>query len=1123
MAGGADGGKERGVCLNLGTGRMGGRKVEVMRDGGANTCVVRHSLVQDHEFTGRSHRLKTIDGTELMAPEAALHVDTPYYKGHLTALALEKPLFDLVIGNIAGATNGLSESVCTQTNAADVDSCTESVEEHEVMAQAADPKIGAAVSTRSSSATRKRVEKPLAVISVQDLTDSREVRELVGVDPTLANVRRRLLQGESTNLKNGATATYVKEHGLIYRVVVKDSGEERRQLVVPEKYREAVMKLAHSTTLSGHLGRGKTLTRVEAHFFWPGVGSDIARFVKSCDICQKTVDRGRIKPAPLQPLPIIDQPFEKMAVDIVGPIEPRASDGSRYILTLVDFATRWPEAVPLKNVETTTVAEAMVSVFCRVGVPKQVLSDRGTQFTSGMMDEVLRLLSCKGLHTTPYHPMSNGLCERFNGTLKKMLKRMTAEQPKEWPRFIAPLLFAYREAPQSSTRFSPFEMVYGRCVRGPLQMLRELWDNQLPDPEVKATYQYVVDLSGRLKETCELAKQELLKAREVQKAYYDKKAKLRKFCEGDKCLVLLPTATNKLLAQWKGPFDIQKKVNDLNYIVRINGQPKRFHINMLKQYFEPRTVAACIETRVYDEEKTRCLALVKAQFSAEANEEQVAAAVVIAESEEGDGPVTPASRRTETRHNVEYGAQLSTDEKASLEALLSKYDEVFSDTPSVAKVKPHRIELTSEVPVRVKPYPIPLRLVDAVKDEISEMEAAGIIEKSTSPYCSPMVVVKKKEGGIRICGDYRRINAVTRLDAEPMADPQTIFATLANSRIFSKIDLTKGFFQVPLTEESKKVTAFSTPGGLYQYKALPFGMTNSPAAFNKVMREVMRGVEGVAMFVDDVLIHSSSFKQHLETLETVLKRLRLYGLKIKPSKCMIGHQQVPFLGHVVGDGLYACEEDKVARVKDAPRPRTKKEVKSFLGLAGYYREYVPNFAVVAAPLHELLKKQAPNMVHWTDLQEEAFLKLKSLLCKEPILQLPDFNKEFVLRTDASQEGVGAVLMQEHHGQMFPVSYYSRKLRAAERNYSTVEKELLAVVEGVKKYYFYLYGDEFVLETDHLPLASLKTSKNANARLMRWALYLQQFAFSVRYIKGKTNIGADFLSRLPSHSEAPRIA
>ncbi|ROT71566.1 hypothetical protein C7M84_010101 [Penaeus vannamei] len=316
-------------------------------------------------------------------------------------------------------------------------------------------------------------------------------------DSSLESVRRKLAE-KSLNRSFNEETCFIERNKRIYRRVLALNGEERLQFVVPARYRLAVFRLGHHSALGGHMGQKKTLDRIQAEFFWPGMGQEISRLVRSCDICQKTSDRGRVKPAPLKPMPLISEPFERVAVDIVGPIHPRASDGCKYILTLVDFSTRWPEAVPLRNIDAVTVAEAMVEIFCRIGIPRQVLSDRGTQFTSAMMEEVLRLLSIKGLKTTPYHPMCNGLCERFNGTLKKMLKRMAAEQPKEWPRYLAPLLFAYREVPQSSLKFSPFELVYGRTVRGPLQILRELWDDSGVDIEVKTTYTYVIDLANRL-------------------------------------------------------------------------------------------------------------------------------------------------------------------------------------------------------------------------------------------------------------------------------------------------------------------------------------------------------------------------------------------------------------------------------------------------------------------------------------------------------------------------------------------------------------------------------------------------------------------------------------------------
>ena len=300
---------------------------------------------------------------------------------------------------------------------------------------------------------------------------------------------------------------------------------------------------------------------------------------------------------------------------------------------------------------------------------------------------------------------------------------------------------------------------------------------------------------------------------------------------------------------------------------------------------------------------------------------------------------------------------------------------------------------------------------------------------------------------------------------------------------------------------------------------VPFGLTNAPAVFNRVMRDVVQDIPGVEIFVDDVLIHTADFGEHLRVLEEVFRRLSSANMTVKPSKCEIGQSVVQFLGHTVGAGKCSCQEDKIKKIKEAPTPRTKKQVRSFVSLAGYYRSFVPNFAVVALPLYNLLKKNAPNKVQWGEAEERAFQTLKQLLCTQPILQLADFSKKFVLRTDASQDGIGAVLLQEFDGALFPVAYHSRKLRAAERNYSTVERELLAVVEGIKKYQFYLYGDKFTLETDHMPLTTLRPSKTANARLTRWALYLQQFPFTIKYIKGKQNVGADLLSRLVSEDGA----
>ena len=1044
-------------------GSVGGIPVDVLRDNGSSGCSVRQSLVRPEEYTGRQIHVRMIDGSVRMFPEALIQVTSPFFTGSTVAVVMPEPLFDLIVGNISGVRNACTVDVATQTSAA--------------------------VVTRAMARAPKPVT-PLTIASPQDLINSQDVVHEQQSDPTLAAVRKKL-EGNVVIHSRVGQCRFLCKRGRLYRETKTPQGEVRLQFIVPAKYRRAVFDLGHCEILGGHMGQKKTFDRIQAVFFWPGMGQEINRLVRSCDVCQRTTDKGRVPPAPLQPMPVISEPFERVAVDIVGPIIPRASDGSKYILTIVDFSTRWPEAVALRNIEAVTVAEAMVEVFCRVGIPKEVLSDRGSQFTSTMMSEFYRLMNVRGLQTTPYHPMCNGLCERFNGTLKKMLKRMAVEQPKEWPRFIAPLLFAYREAPQHSLKFSPFELVYGRTVRGPLQVLRELWDDEEPDPEVKATYTYVLDLADRLQSTCELAREELVKAKVVQKSYYDRKAKLRRLSPGDKCLVLLPTAHNKLLAQWKGPYEVVERVSDLNYVIQMGNLRKRFHINMLKEYLESDPADTVVDN----------------------DQVELGAAAVIPADDQDDEPLTVQSHQKEAVADVFVNVNLPVGDQDALRHVICRYADVFSDRPKIAKVECHKIELTSNTVVKVKPYPIPMRLQDAVDKEIADMETAGVIEKSSSPFCSPMVVVRKKDGGVRICGDYRRLNAITKVDSEPMSDHIAIFSKLAGSKYYTKLDLAKGFFQIPLHPECRQYTAFATPRGLYQYKVLPFGLTNSPAVFNRAMRQVLHGIEGVEMFVDDVLIHSATLEEHLRLLEVVFSRLHSFNMTVKPSKCKIAVTEVEFLGHIVGNNYCRCQDDKIRKIKEAPRPVTKKQVRAFLGLTNYYRNFIPHFAVIAQPLYDTVKKNAPSSIPWGNEQEKSFVTLKNMLCKEPILQLPDASKQFILRTDASQDGVGAVLMQESEGGIFPVAYHSRKLKAAEKNYSTVEKELLAVVDGIKKYYYYLFGAQFILETDHMPLTSIGTTKTANARLTRWALYLQQFNFLIKYIKGSDNVGADLMSRL----------
>ena len=297
------------------------------------------------------------------------------------------------------------------------------------------------------------------------------------------------------------------------------------------------------------MGKRKTAHRILQRFYWPSLFRDVAEFIKFCTECQK-VSPSRVKPAPLIPLSTIEEPFSRIALDIVGPL-PRSRSGHRFILVICDYATRYPEAVPLRSVDAEHVAEELVKLFTRVGVPAEVLTDQGSNFMSQLLREVYHLLRIAPIRTSPYHPQTDGLVERFNQTLKVMLKKAASEDGKDWDRLIPYLLFAYREVPQSSTGFSPFELLYGRQVRGPLDILRETWEARGRSTE--SVVSYVIAMREKLSKMRELVQQNLKQSQAEQKAWYDRNAWSRKFEPWMEDLVLLPTSTSKLLARWQGP------------------------------------------------------------------------------------------------------------------------------------------------------------------------------------------------------------------------------------------------------------------------------------------------------------------------------------------------------------------------------------------------------------------------------------------------------------------------------------------------------------------------------------------------------------------------------------------
>lgn len=792
-------------------GCVGNKLVTVLRDTGCSGAVIRRELVNDDQLTGTSQRCKLADGRIIDSDVARIDVDTPYFTGSVDAWCFDSPSYDLILGNIRGVRKP------HEPNPAWIHS-VENI---------------AAVETRAQLKKKQSPYKPLKVPeAIQDVSPEDILQEQRN-DETLKKLWSLAESGQLKHFSDGGFSKMCERKQMLFREFCSpkvSSGKLFRQLIVPRKYRTIVMKIAHETLMGGHLGSKKTTDRVVSEFYWPGIQSDIRRFCRSCDVCQRTIPKGKVP------------------------------------------------AVPL-----------------------------------GQMD-------------------------------------------------------------------------------------------------------YKIDMGGKL---------------------------------------------------------------------------KTFHANLLKKYVERDTLNCGVLS-------TCAISLI--DFSD------------LDDDEQQDSILMPPVTQTETAKDIKFADRLTPDQLETAKSLCDSFSDVFTDIPGMTNLVEHKIVVTSSEPVRVKPYPIPFSTEKTITEEVQKMLQLNVIEPSSSPYSAPVVIARKKDGTNRFCIDYRRLNCATVFDAEPMPSPESIFSKMTGKKFVSKIDLSKGYWQVPMADESKPLTAFSTPSGLYQFRTMPFGLVNAPATFSRMMRKLLQGMNGVENFIDDVIVFTDTFEEHLHILKTVFERLRDAGLAARPTKCFIGFDKIDCLGHMVGNKCLEPEQDKIDAVRNAPIPQTKKQVRAFLGLAGFYRKFIPNFSAIAIPLSDLTKKGQPNKVIWTESQQRAFDTLKHMLSERPILKLPEFNETFILRTDAADDGIGAVLLQMEDDEKLPVAYASRKLQPREKAYAVIEKECLAVVWGIQKFHQYLYGREFLLETDHQPLTYLNKAKTENSRLMRWALQLQPYRFRIIAIKGSDNVGADYLSR-----------
>ena len=457
--------------------------------------------------------------------------------------------------------------------------------------------------------------------------------------------------------------------------------------------------------------------------------------------------------------------------------------------------------------------------------------------------------------------------------------------------------------------------------------------------------------------------------------------------------------------------------------------------------------------------------------------------------------------------------------KERLLALLMKYKSVFGkDVTDIkgTKVYEHNIEMNDQKPVNQRPYPVPFAHRETLKTQIKQLADSGIIEPSISPYNSPVIMVQKDpKSKPRFVLDLRQVNAKAKVDSYPAPILQDVLDQLSGMSLFSTLDLLRSYHQIPLSPSSRPIVAFTADSQKWQYKVCPFGLQSSSSALNRALQIALSGLHGdsLLVYVDDVIVSSTDVDSHFTKLERVLRRLQHHRFILRPAKCEFLQSTIKYLGFQVSADGVTPDPEKIDAVKNYPRPQNAKQVKQFLGFANFYRRFIPNMAEISLPLNNLTRDSVPFL--WSATCEQAFSAIKEALISYPILQLPKFDREFHLSTDASKYALGAVLEQiSDSGDLLPIAYLSRNLNKAEINYSVTEKEALAIVWAFSRFHTYLLGQPVIVHTDHLPLTTLFKTSSPGGKLTRWCLKLSQYNFTMHYVKGRLNGKPDTLSRIP---------
>ena len=959
-------------------------------------------------------------------------------------------------------------------------------------------------------------------------------------DPTLSKYYDLIQQGNKQ---------FFVRDGILFRHG-KVNGNTCEQLCLPQKRVETVLKLAHDLPASGHQAVRRTNDRIAMSFFFPGQWQRVKAYCDSCEICQMRARERRTDLVPIKPIPRHEETFGHLQGDLIGPM---GSGPYKYALVLTDIQTRYVTAFELTAPSAKNVVDKILYHSSFFGLPNFISFDCGTHFTSELTRSCLERLGVSPRFHCPYNPRAAGIVERSNSTVKQIISKLAADHPMSWHKLLPFALWSLRTSVNETLGISPYQAVFGKIAIGPLQLVCDEWigKRSLPLDLAKAPCEYLQELERRLKIASDYASEHAVREQDRYTHAYNLRSRDKSFQVGERVIYLMPSSTHKMTRTWQGPAIVVQKNSPYSYIVELNGKRQWCHANNLRKYNERvnevtnhncaiifdndrdfgivPTVQCCEQNECDKREQHEILSQQNTNHAlnvVEVEDDGLSDVTMVSSILYDDAidsvdvdPSTSACLPSEKidRSKLDH---LSDSQRRELMILLDEFKECFSEFPGFCPYVEHSVTVNADFkPKRLREYRIPEVLKPEIQRQIDELLKNGFIRPSNSPMASPIVAVLKGpsgKGGVRLAIDFRFVNLYTTGDAFVMPHLLDSIQKVGAARYISVFDARSGYWQLGVKEDCKWLTAFAYEGGFYEWNRVPFGMKSSGNTFCRCVQIIIQPIRHFCYpFVDDFAVCSDSWAQHLLHLRSFFCEIRKSGLTLSFNKCSLAQSEVRFVGHIVGSGRHRPDEDKLASISDLAKPTTKKHVRKMIGFFNYFHTYVPKLAELCVPFTNLLAKNKPNIVVWTDVEEAAFHRLTDALrdCVKANLYTAKWGKPFGIHCDSSKIAVGSYLMQwDDDMNEKPIAFASTKLSGAQLAWAAIEKEAYAIVWSLNKFRTWIFGAPITIFADSNPLTYLTASAPKSAKLTRWASALQEFDITFKYTKGRDHVVPDYLSR-----------